>query len=167
VSVKTDLTAQRLREVFDYNPETGLFTRLTSRGPAKAGELLGAKSNSRGYCLIGIDYEQYGAHRLAWLHVHGEWPKHFIDHIDGNPLNNRIANLRDVPHGTNMENQRQARRDNKATGLLGVKVRMAGRFQARIQVSGETRYLGTFNTPEEAHQAYLAGKRQLHEGCTI
>lgn len=108
------------------------------------------------------------AHRLVWLHLYGEWPEHGIDHINGRRSDNTAANLRSVPQSENVQNQRKARRDNKSTGLLGVS-RPSGRskYRAQIMAQGRNRYLGYFDTPEEAHAAYLAAKRQLHPGCTI
>lgn len=106
------------------------------------------------------------AHRLAWLYVYGEWPNGDIDHIDGDRLNNRIANLRDVSRRVNLENQRRPKACNKS-GFLGVKTFRDQRFQARIQVRGVQLHLGTFDTPHEAHAAYVAAKRNLHQGCTL
>ena len=160
------LTVQRLRQLFKYDPETGVFTRLVSvKYNAKVGDIAGAK-NSSGRLQIHIDGKSYKAHRLAWLYVHGAFPENDIDHIDGNPANNAIANLRDVTHAVNMQNRKVAHSNNKATGLLGVS-RNASGFQARIRFDGKLRALGTFKTPEAAHNAYLAEKRRLHPGCSI
>lgn len=109
------------------------------------------------------------AHRLAWVHVHGSWPAGDIDHINGDKLDNRIANLRDVTRSVNKENMRSARGDNKV-GLLGVHVRRQNTtrpYVASIRVSGKLIHLGAHNTPEAAHAAYLEAKRRLHSGCTI
>lgn len=109
----------------------------------------------------------YKAHRLIWLLAHGKWPDGVIDHIDGNPLNNRLSNLRDVPQSVNTHNHRKAR-SNNTSGLLGVCRRDdIGKFQAKIQVMGKVIFLGTFMTADEAHEAYLTAKRKYHEGCTI
>lgn len=165
---KADLTAQRLRELFDYNSETGLFTRLTSRGGFFAGEVLGEKPNhENGYFRIAIDQRNYFGHRLAWLHHFGEWPRQEIDHIDGNRMNNCIANLRDVPRAVNAQNLKRAKSNNKSSGLLGVTKHADGGFQARAKLAKTFYSFGLYDTPEEAHQAYLAAKRLIHPGCTI
>jgi hypothetical protein len=106
----------------------------------------------------------------AWLYVHGEWPKHTIDHINGIRSDNRIENLRDVPTRTNLENTRSQSRKNE-TGFMGVSrnktsVR-ADSWVAAITVNRKTIHLGVYETPEQAHAAYIQAKRRLHEGCTI
>lgn len=118
-----------------------------------------------GYIQIHVCGRLYYAHRLAWLNVHGAWPENMIDHIDGVKSNNRIANLRDVTSQTNCQNQHRAHSRNK-TGLLGVQAR-GERFFARILVDGHHTHLGTYDTPEEAHKAYVAEKRKHHAGSTI
>jgi hypothetical protein len=119
------------------------------------------------YVTIKVDAKRYLAHRLAWLYVHGEWPSRHLDHIDGDPSNNRIANLRDVSRSINMQNQLRARGDS-LTGLLGVcKDTRKPWFYARITVHGKQINLGCFRTADAAHEAYLTAKRRLHEGCTL
>ena len=157
------LTAELLRELLAYDPETGSFWWRVSRGNRAAGS--GAASENFRCLSIKINGRNHKAHRLAWLYVHGEWPAGVIDHIDGNWRNNRLANLRDVTQLVNCQNRRTATRNNWA-GLLGVRARKYG-FDARIVVSGKSIYLGGFKTAEEAHTAYLQAKRQLHEGNTL
>ncbi len=117
---------------------------------------------------IGIDYKIYRAHRLAWLYVHGEMPSGKIDHKNGNPLDNRIENLRIASARMNAQNQRRAQPYN-STGVLGVGVDKArGCFKSEIRLpSGKRKFLGRFPSVELAHQAYIAAKRIYHEGCTI
>lgn len=100
----------------------------------------------------------------AWLDTL-DMPEHFIDHIDGDKSNNRLANLRDVCRSVNGQNQRKAMRDNKS-GKLGVSV-IGARFRALIVVDGKQRYLGTYDDAEAAHEIYLAEKRKFHAGCSI
>jgi hypothetical protein len=162
---KADLTSQRLRELLHYDPETGAFTWLATAGKARAGGRAG-DALSHGYNRIGIDGHVYLAHRLAWFYVYGIWPSGEIDHINGNRIDNRMVNLRDVPRRLNRENLRSARSDNQ-TGVLGVAKNGKSSWQARIKVNGVRHSLGTYGSPEEAHQAYLKAKRKLHDGCTI
>jgi hypothetical protein len=155
------LTADALREFADYDPTTGVFSRRSD------GRRIGYEVPSKGYVCAKVFGKKYNAHRLAWLHVHGEWPKHEIDHVNGVRTDNRIENLRDVPRGINSQNQRRAQRDN-STGLLGVSIdRERGKFKATIRANGVVMHLGRFNTGEEAHARYLAEKRRIHAGCTI
>jgi hypothetical protein len=113
-----------------------------------------------------VDGKEYRVHRLAWLHVHGVWPSAEIDHIDGIRTNNAIANLRDVDRATNCQNMRKALPANKGSGLLGV-YPSDNKWRARITVNNRAVGLGTFDSKETAHEAYLAAKRTLHGGCTI
>lgn len=164
----TNLTAERLRELLHYDPETGVFTWRVRRGMAVAGSVAG-NLNRNGYVNIFVDGRQYKAHRLAWLFVYGEFPSADIDHINGVRNDNRIFNLRDVTTSVNMMNQRRARSDNKL-GLLGVHVRTPEKphykiskpYRAIIYVSGKSVSVGDFATAEEAHAAYLEAKRRLH-----
>lgn len=160
------LTQEELKKRLHYDPVSGVFTRLTkTNNVQKMGTI-----DEKGRLHIGVKYNIYRAHRLAWLYVHGEWPKGDVDHIDGNPLNNAIANLRDVSRSVNMQNQRRARADSK-TGLLGVYRRTDNRTKpyraAIVPKNGKRVNLGNFASAEAAHAAYLAAKRQLHEGCTL
>ena len=158
------LTAERLRELLHYDPETGVFVwvvRSNQNTPTGAT----AGTTGQPYIVISIAGRLYGAHRLAWLYVHGVWPARHIDHRDGNGNNNRIANLRDVPRTVNMQNRRKAQANNQS-GLQGA-MKNGNSWMSRIAVNGVPKYLGTFPTPELAHQAYLEAKRKLHEGCTI
>lgn len=112
--------------------------------------------------LNGIPYQ---AHRLAWLYIYKDWPKQFIDHINGNPSDNRIENLRDVSNSVNIQNQKKAQYGNRS-GSLGVQ-KVGNKYSARITINKKLTYIGTFETPNEAHDAYLSVKRKLHEGNTL
>jgi hypothetical protein len=162
---ESDLTAEQLRELLSYDRETGIFRWNVANKRVRIGSDAGHLHPS-GYRRIGIYRRVYSAHRLAWLYVHGAFPLGDIDHINGARDDNRIANLRDVPHAVNMQNLRTAPRTNIESGLLGVSTSL-GRWKAQIRLNGSRMYLGTFSTPEEAHAAYLEAKRLLHLGCTI
>lgn len=160
-----DLTAGRLRELLDYDPDTGVFTwKISRRGRVKAGDVAGALRHD-GYIQIGIDGRLHQAHRLAWLYVTGESPPSEIDHISCVRTDNRIANLRLATRSENQQNQSKAQKRNK-TGFLGVSPHQ-GKFQAQIKVDGKVRTIGRFPTPEAAHAAYLEAKRQLHPFGTL
>lgn len=162
-----DLTAARLRELLSYDPDTGTFRWRYSRQKAKAGSVAGSLHRTAGYILIGIDGHHHYAHRLAWLYTTGGWPSNTIDHIDGDRKNNRWSNLRDVPHSVNVENVRKPRR-HSASQLLGARqCKKSGRWDSHITINKRLIYLGSFATAREAHEAYLAAKRERHAGCTI
>ena len=167
------LTAERLREVLDYSPETGEFRWRKVRQHALVGRVAGCLG-PQGYMHIQVDCRMYRAHRLAWLHFHGKWPVNEIDHINGICDDNRIVNLRDVSHQVNGQNQRKAQLQAEPspfnTGMLGTYFyRERQRFVAKIRdpVTRKQKYLGSFSTAEDAHQAYLEAKRVLHEGNTL
>jgi hypothetical protein len=105
-----------------------------------------------GYRQIGFKSKKYLSHRVAWFLHYGCWPNNDVDHIDGNPSNNKISNLRDVSHSKNLQNRKSATIRNK-TGFLGV-VKRCNKFAAHIHRDGKQIYLGRFDTAELAHQAY-------------
>lgn len=150
------LTHERLREVLIYDPDTGLWTwRITVSNRAKAGARAGCRRND-GYHLIRVDGRLYLAHRLAWLYMTGGWPEREIDHADGNPSDNRWANLRLATHAQNITNQ-TAHRDNRL-GAKGIRHHRNGRFY--VQVAG--RACGGYPTLEEAKAAYSAAAQVAH-----
>lgn len=157
----------RLKELFCYDPDTGIFTRrISTNTHNKAGEVAGCRQ-STGYINIGADKRFYKAHRLAWLYVYGDWPDGFIDHINGVRDDNRIANLRIATNAENAQNQRKPRTNNKS-GFLGVHFQPKKKlYAACIMIDGKSRTIGRFKKAEDAHQAYLEAKRKYHAGCTI
>ncbi len=158
-----NLTAERLRELFNYFPDTGLFIRRIRRSHEAAGKIAGGFDH--GYIKIAVDGAPYFAHRMAWLYMTGSWPIKHIDHIDGNRSNNRWNNLRDVSQSENLENRKGPTIQNKV-GLLGV-TRRGNRYVATLRIDGVQTYLGTYPTPETAHVAYLTAKREHHKGNTL
>lgn len=157
------LTLDSLKALVEYDPSTGVFT-WRARQRMRAGKVAGGPA-ARGYRRIFVAGVSYLEHRLAWFYMTGRLPTNDIDHINGRRGDNRYANLREATRALNLENQRAARSDN-TTGLLGVSVNHRG-FSARIWVGGRCVHLGTFQTADLAHQAYLSAKRELHAGCTI
>lgn len=161
------LTQSRLKELYSYDGESGTFTRLkTVGGRWLAGAVVGAK-NSSGYIQIRIDGGRYLAHRLAFFYANGSWPIGEIDHIDGEKRNNKLSNLRDVTHSENMQNQLVAHGRTKSNRLGAHYQSRSNKWLAQIVLSGNLVHLGSFDTPELAHEAYLLAKRQLHSTCTI
>lgn len=160
------LTAKRLRELLQYNEETGIFTWATRRQRVSIGSAVGALTD-RGYVVIDVMGRRYKAHRLAWLYVFGEWPKGDIDHINCHRADNRISNLRDVSRSVNRQNQRTAKAGS-VTGLLGVSFDKDRRkYVAQININGKVKKIGRFDSAKTAHEAYLREKRKHHMGCTI
>ena len=152
------MNAERLRELLDYDPHTGVFLWAASTGPVGAGKIAGCIH--RGYRRINIDGRKYRAGRLAWLHIYGHWPSDQIDHINGIRDDDRLDNLREATNQENAHNQRHPMRNSKGK-MLGVWP--SGRnFIAKIKINEKAKYLGTFATDVEAHAAYLTAKRRFH-----
>lgn len=160
------VTYHELLRVLSYSQDTGIFTwKVALSHRNKIGDIAGCV-HLRGagkYCIaFRMYYKLYLAHRLAWFYVYGEWPTRQIDHINGDSLDNRIANLREATNAQNMQNLHSPHSDNKS-GLLGVSWHGASnKWRARICIGGVSRELGLFADKHEAHSAYLRAKKSLH-----
>ena len=153
-------TQERLKELFDYNPETGEFIRkIKTNGFSKPGSVAGSL-NKGGYVKMSVDKRMYQAHRLAWMYVYGEDPgKLEVDHRNHIKNDNRIANLRLSTHIQNGYN----REGFSKTGYKGVKFhKYSGLYEALITINKKRKYLGYFKTPEEASEAYQKASREHH-----
>ena len=156
-----DLEREYLKSILDYEPETGIFRWKESlnnrvRMGAEAGTL-----RKDGYRRIKINGKNYFGHRLAWLSVYGKFPTKFIDHINGDKSDNRITNLRDVTRQQNQFNRGKTR--NNTSGYKGVSFyKHAKKFAARIKIDGKLKYLGLFDSKEEASDAYKRAAKELH-----
>jgi hypothetical protein len=164
------MTQDEIKQVIHYDVQTGVF-RWRFSGKSHAGKKkpwsIAGTHHNKGYIEIAINRKRYLAHRLAWMYVYGEWPNQFIDHKNGNPLDNRIENLRDVSHKTNCENKRTIGTKN-TSGYLGAGWREdRKKWRGVITVNRKQKFLGFFDTAELAHQAYLNAKREFHEGNTL
>jgi hypothetical protein len=143
-----------LRKVLSYDPDTGLLTwdvSVTARG--MSGKTAGTRK-SDGHIQVHYKGRKYLAHRIAWALANGAWPVGVIDHINGSPADNRLINLRDTMQAINAQN---------TVGATGAWLNPAnGRYRVRITAYGRRRYIGTFDTPEDAQRAYLEAKREMH-----
>ena len=164
---KANISSETLKQILHYNPKTGLFTRITRSARAvQIGDVAGSMTD-RGYIEISVLNTRYRAHRLAFLYMSGAWPEGEVDHINGKRDDNRWVNLREGSLTKNRQNIRRAQ-ENNLFGLLGVYLGDGPNpWRARITVNKKCIHLGSFRTKESAHAAYLAAKRELHQGCTI
>lgn len=160
------LTQNELKSILHYNPETGLFTWLISNSKrVKVGDVAGSLSN--GYVLICFNKKNYLGHRLAWLYMMGAWPKDQIDHVNGIKNDNHWCNVREATVEENQQNRKNAKK-NSASSLLGVSWhKKANKWQVYISANKKSKYLGLFENKQEAYEAYLDKKREIHEFCTI
>jgi hypothetical protein len=160
VKTRRRLTRARLRELLHYDPETGEFRWLKRMSQAvRAGDIAGTLNKTHHYWSITIKGSHHRAHHLAWLYMTGKWCRLLIDHRDGNPSNNRWDNLRKATVWQN--NANRCRQRNNVCGFKGVTRNRWGTWSAVINKKGRRRHLGTFPTPQAAHQAYVAAARKL------
>lgn len=148
-----------LKSILDYDPKTGLFFRLSDWRRRCLNPVKGSKNK---YALISVNGKPYGAHRLAWLYVHGYLPEKpmCIDHIDGNGRNNKIENLRCVSHSENTRNASISRRNK--SGIVGVFwCKNQNKWVATITCNRETHKLGLFDDKFEACCARKSAERRL------
>ena len=145
---KKKMTQKRLKELFDYNPETGdLIRKLPVRGPnGKVGSIIRTKE-SNGYYQVMVDGWSEMAHRVIWVWYFGVYPKYVLDHVNGQKCDNRIDNLRDIPHSKNCRNRPVGYLNS--SGVSGVRwVEEEGKYQVCL-VNPETGNLCTyFRTPD-------------------
>ena len=111
------ITQKRLKEVLEYNPETGVFTKKQKIGRGKVGCKCGGL-NWKGYWIVSADNQRYRAHRLAWLYMYGKFPDNQIDHINHDKIDNRIENLREVTNSVNHRNMKKP--SSNTSGVVGL-----------------------------------------------
>jgi hypothetical protein len=155
-----NLTVEIVRELFDYNPETGHLTYKVNRGGhVIRGHRAGSTRNyALGHRRVAINKKVYGEHNVIWLHYYGETVPEGkeIDHINHDGSDNRIANLRAVTNSQNKHNRRLMKH-NKTSGITGVCFGAAqGKWMAYIMIDRKNKYLGLFDTKEEA----IAARRE-------
>jgi HNH endonuclease/AP2 domain len=152
------VTVERLRELMDYDPETGVFIRkLAKKGYPPSGSRAGYRLDN-GYRRIEIDGRSYSEHRLAWFYMTATWPKADIDHINMVRDDNRFCNLREATRSQNRMNT-VARADNKH-GFKGVWFhKRLNKWQTRIMVGGKSYHLGYHDTPRAASTVYRSVAR--------
>ena len=154
------ITAERLREVLDYDPETGVFTRAKGGYGFFSGSIAGSKN--KGYIRIKVDGKLYGAHRLAWLYVNGTLPDGDIDHINRVRTDNRISNLRVASDAENAQNKSKYR--NNKSGVAGVYWhKLTEKWAAQIRVNGVSIHLGCYRDIDEAKAARSEAKAKYHK----
>jgi len=139
--------------LLNYDPETGLFRWKTKSGRQAVGSIAGSKHNL-GYISISINKKRYYAHRLAFLCMTGKFPENVVDHINGIKDDNRWSNLLACTQSKNMEN-RKCHQVNSKTKLIGSSRHQSGKFIAQITRNGVHKYIGIYDTAEQAHKAYM------------
>lgn len=159
--MRMPITQKEIKRLLHYDQGTGFFTWIspTNRG-VKAGSRAGT-INGAGYRQIGIRGKIYREHRLAWLYMHGEMPKTDIDHLDRNPLNNRIENLR---LSTRTENQYNRKKPSGGKNpVKGVRFESKnGKWMVSGRAKKKTVWLGYFDDLELAELVISAFREKYH-----
>lgn len=159
-----ELTLERLKAVMDYDPNTGIFTRKepqNNRFRKKAGSPITTK-NAYGYVVIRIDGKLYIASRLAWFICTGKMSNKQIDHINCVRSDDRIINLREADRFENARNQ--PLRKNNTSGYKGVSWNKANKkWIAMLTYERKAKYLGSFDCPQKAYEAYCAAADKYHQ----
>lgn len=141
------LTQQRLKEVLNYDAESGIFTWVDNRSKAAKGKIAGGV-DGHGYWIIGIDHVRHSAHRLAWLYVHGCLPNE-VDHQNHNRIDNRLVNLRSTDRSGNARNISKPM--NNKSGVMGVSwTKRLGKRNDKWEVRACGKFLGYFDDFFEA-----------------
>lgn len=158
---------EALKHLISYDPNSGVFAWVKRPRIVSADGMPG-RTDKSGYRQIQIMGKAHAAHRLAFVLMLGRPPSQVVDHINGDPADNRWSNLRECSTSINAQNRRNARIDNQSSGLLGAHWEASrGKWKSQIRTNGRVKHLGYFQTPQEAHAAYVEAKRRLHPGCTI
>lgn len=156
------MSLEELKEILNYDPVTGVVSwkvTMGNRGQYKAGTPCSNK-DAYGYGRVKLKGIAYKLHRIAWGFVYGYLPTKHIDHIDGNPSNNIINNLREVSCRDNCLNRKIHRKGHITGTTLSSK---SDKWQAQISIRGKRIYIGYFDTQQEAHEAYVATRNRLTE----
>ena len=151
------LNQAKLKELLDYNPDTGVFTRRMANNRTKPAGVL----NHDGYVIFYIGNRRYLAHRLAWLYVNGEMPVLEIDHINRDKADNRIANLRQVTRSEQCQNKDI--QSNNTSGVIGVSWhKTKQKWGAHIKLMNVQRHLGFYPDKESAIFARKQAEQMHH-----
>lgn len=155
-----NITQEKLKDIFHYSPETGLFTRLVATSPnVKVGQV-SKRNTTKGYIQIRINTTQYKAHRLAYLYMTGKFNDDEIDHVNGIRDDNRWCNLRNASRSENMQNKKV--HSNNAAGITGVSWnKMAGKWLAYINKDKSRTIIGYYDTIFDAACARISMQENM------
>jgi hypothetical protein len=155
------LTQERLKEIFIYDAEKGIFTRINTTSSRAIKGAVAGSINSYGYLRISVDGRDYFSHRLAWLYEFGEFPPGLIDHINGDRKDNRISNLRQASLSQNGFNRRI--QPTNTSGIKGVSwCKRSGQWRAIIMCQGKSIHVGYFKEKSNAANAISKVRDLMH-----
>lgn len=159
---RNDLTAEYVRSLLDYDPESGVLTWKAAlyRRTDIVGKQAGWRG-SDGRIRLSVNHHQYLAHRVIWLMVTGAWPPEEVDHRDRDPSNNRWPNLRLASSSQNQANH--GLQSNNTSGFRGVSFnKRTGLYVAYVFYNNKSQYLGYFHSAEAAYAARRVRAKELH-----
>ena len=159
------LTQKRLKELIDYDPLTGVFTRMVDRpGGIKKGSLVGSVGVN-GYIETSVDGNKCLLHRLAFLWMEGYLPENKVDHIDRDRQNNKWSNLREVSDQCNSRNSGLDKRS--VSGVTGVTwSKRTKKWDARISCGGKVDWAGLYDELFDAAVArWKLEKKHNYPNC--
>jgi len=155
------VTQRDVKDTFEYDPDTGVCTWKIYRLKAAPGEPIDERYVYKdGYIVISLKNKAHMLHRLIWLWMTGDWPKNQIDHLNGDKLDNRWENLKDVTQHQNLCNKGAYKKESPEP--TGVRKEGKNTWSAILTVQGTQMNLGRFDDPEKAHNAYLQAKLLFH-----
>lgn len=162
--IKRDLDCEYVRELFDYDADTGLLTwKVKKAYRINVGDIAGFL-DANGYYTVKIDNSSYKVHRIVWLLVYGYNPENHLDHINKVRKDNRICNLRERTGVCNSFNK--VLQSNNITGVAGVGIVSGNKYKVRITVNKECIYIGRFESFMDAviarYKAELKYEKQKH-----
>ena len=152
-TTSSKITAERIRKLFSYDPETGTFVRIMYSKGRYLNEIISHD--------LEIDGEKHELSRFIWLHYYGEWPplNKIVEHEDRNRRNNKLSNLRLASDSQNNTNKAT----NNQYGSKGIEFRSRKKpWTVRIWVDGVRKYIGSYTEFEEAEEASRAAIAQYH-----
>lgn len=156
-----EYTLQQVKSSVEFDPMSGKFFRVRTWNGREPGTECGTKSKADGYIRVSICGVPTLAHRVAWFLVYGEWPTSQIDHANGDRSDNRIENLRMCSVSENRWNSKK--RERNTSGYKGVTWDATRKkWVAQIMANRKNHHLGRFETPHEAHAAYVEASNRLH-----
>ena len=158
---KEILTQSKLKEYIHYDKDLGSFSRKKTTSN-RVNVLSDFNRTSKRYPVTTLFGKTYYLHRLAWLYVYGQFPKKHIDHIDGDCKNLKISNLREVEHFENHQNL--GKRITNTSGYTGVSLdKRYNKWASNIWLKGKRYYLGMYENIEDARNAYINAKKDMHK----